>query len=100
MLKVKLIDHEVIEATKGDEEFYDLVSKTESILNEILNKSDVCINDISDNGMVINGLIKLSKDALVVAAHERKAIFTILKNQEELMDAIKNINNKIDNLDK
>lgn len=99
MLKLKLIDREVKEAMKGDEELYDLVSKTESILNEMLNMSNVCINDISDNDMkAIHDSIELSKDALVVVAHKREAIFTILENQKTIMDKIKDVDRKIDNL--
>ena len=51
MLKLKLIDREVNEAMKDDKELYDLVKQTENLLDEKLNMSDVCINDISDNDM-------------------------------------------------
>lgn len=99
MLKLKLIDREVKEAMKGDEELYDLVSKTESMLNEMLNMSNVCINDISDNDMKdIHDLINISKSILIMAAHKREVIFTILENQETIMDKIKDVDRKIDNL--
>lgn len=99
MLKLKLIDREVKKAMKGDEEFYDLVKQTENLLDEILNMSDVCINDIPDNGMkVINDSIGISKSIIVMAAHEREAIFAILENQKTIMDKIKDVDRKIDNL--
>jgi len=99
MLKLKLIDREVNEAMKDDKELYDLVKQTENLLDEILNMSDVCINDISDNDMKgTNDLINLSKSTIVMAAHEREAIFAILENQKTIMDKIKDVDRKIDNL--
>lgn len=99
MLKLKLINHEVKEAMKGDEELYDLVKQTENLLDEMLNMSDVCINDIPDDGMkVINDSINISKSTIVMAANERKALYSILKNQKTIMDKIKDVDRKIDNL--
>ena len=99
MLKLKLIDREVNEAMKDDKELYDLVKQTENLLDEILNMSDVCINDIPDNDMKgTNDLINLSKSTIVMAAHEREAIFAILENQKTIMDKIKDVDRKIDNL--
>lgn len=99
MLKLKLIDREVNEAMKDDKELYDLVKQTENLLDEILNMSDVCINDISDNDMKgINDLIGISKSTIVMAAHEREAIFDVLENQKTIMDKIKDVDRKIDNL--
>ena len=99
MLKLKLIDREVNEAMKDDKELYDLVKQTENLLDEILNMSDVCINDISDNDMKgINDLIDISKSTIVMAAHEREAIFDVLENQKTIMDKIKDVDRKIDNL--
>lgn len=99
MLKLKLIDHEVEKAMEGDEELYNLVKQTEDLLDEILNMSDVCINDISDNDMkAANDLINLSKSTLIMAANERKAIYTILRNQKTIMAMIKSVDRHIDNL--
>ena len=99
MLKLKLIDREVKEAMKGDEELYDLVKQTENLLDEMLNMSDVCINDISDNDMkVTNDLIDISKSTLILAANERRAIHAILENQKTIMDKIKDVDRKINNL--
>lgn len=99
MLKLKLIDREVNEATKDDKELYDLVKQTENLLDEILNMSDVYINDIPDDGMkVINDSIGISKSTIVMCAHEREALFAILENQKTIMDKIKDVDRKIDNL--
>lgn len=99
MLKLKLINHEVKEAMKGDEELYDLVKQTENLLDEMLNMSDVCITDIPDDGMkVINDSINISKSTIVMAANERKALYNILKNQKTIMDKIKDVDRKINNL--
>ena len=99
MLKLKLINHEVKEAMKGDEELYDLVKQTENLLDEMLNMSDVCINDMPDEGMkVINDSINISKSTIVMAANERKALYNILKNQKTIMDKVKDVDRKINNL--
>lgn len=99
MLKLKLIDREVEEAMEGDKELYDLVKQTENLLDEILNMSDVYINDVSDNSTkVINDLINTSKSTLIMAANERRAIYTILENQKTIMDKIEDVDRKIDNL--
>ena len=99
MLKLQLIDREVEEAMKGVEELYDLVKHTESILNEILNRSDICINDISDDDMrITNDLINISKSVLILAANERKAINIILENQKTIIDKIKDTDDRIYNL--
>ena len=98
MLKLKLINHEVKEAMKGDEELYDLVKQTENLLNEMLNMSDICINDIPDGMKIINDSINISKSTIVMAANERKALYNILENQKIIMDKIEDIDRKIDNL--
>lgn len=99
MLKLELIDREVEEAMEGDKELYDLVKQTENLLDEILNMSNVCINDISDNDMkATNDLIDLSKSTLIMAANERRAIYTILKNQKTIQAMIKSVDRHIDNL--
>ena len=99
MLKLKLIDREVREAINDDVELYDLVKQTENLLDEILNTSDICINDISDNDMkVTNDLIDISKSRLILAANERRAIHTILENQKTIMDKIEDVNRRIDSL--
>ena len=99
MLKLKLIDREVNEAMKGDEELYDLVKQTENLLDEMLNMSDVYITDIPDNGMkVINDSINISKSTFIMAANERRALYTILENQKTIMDKIKDVDRKINNL--
>ena len=98
MLKLKLINHEVKEAMKGDEELYDLVKQTENLLNEMLNMSDICINDIPDGMKIINDSINISKSTIVMAANERKALYNILENQKTIMDKIEDVDRKIDNL--
>ena len=98
MLKLKLINHEVKEAMKGDEELYDLVKQTENLLNEMLNMSDICINDIPDGMKIINDSINISKSTIVMAANERKALYNILENQKIIMDKIEDVDRKIDNL--
>lgn len=99
MLKLDLIDREVTEAMKGDKELYDLVKQTENILSEILNMKDIYINNMSDNDMkIINDAIGISRSTLVMAAHKREAIFAILENQKTIMDKIKDVDRKIDNL--
>ena len=99
MLKLKLINHEVKEAMKGDEELYDLVKQTENLLDEMLNMSDVCISDIPGDGMkVINDSINISKSTIVMAANERRALYTILENQKTIMAKIEDVDRKIDNL--
>ena len=99
MLKLKLIDREVEEAMKGDEELYEIIKQTESLLDEILNTSDICINDIPDNGMkVTNDLIDISKSILILAANERRAIRAVLERQIAIMDKIEDIDGRIYNL--
>ena len=99
MLKLKLIDREVEKAMEGDEELYDLVKQTEDLLDEILNMSNVCINDISDNDMKFtNDSISLLKSTLVMAANERRAMCTILENQKTIMAMIKSVDRHVDNL--
>ena len=99
MLKLKLIDREVEKAMEGDEELYDLVKQTEDLLDEILNMSNVCINDISDNDIKFtNDSISLLKSTLVMAANERMALFTILDSLKSIVDKIKDIDRKIDKL--
>ena len=99
MLKLKLIDREVEKAMEGDEELYDLVKQTEDLLDEILNMSNVCINDISDNDMKFtNDSISLLKSTLVMAANERRAMYTILENQKTIMAMIKSVDRHVDNL--
>ena len=99
MLKLELIDREVEKAMEGDGELYDLVKQTENLLDEILNMSDICINDISDNDMkVTNDLIDLSKSTFIMAANERRAMYTILKNQKTIMGMIKDADRHISNL--
>ena len=101
MLKLKLIDREVEKAMEGDEELYDLVKQTEDLLDEILNMSNVCINDISDNDMKFtNDSISLLKSTLVMAANERMALFTILDSLKSIVDKIKDIDRKIDKLNR
>ena len=99
MLKLKLIDREVEKAMEGDEELYDLVKQTEDLLDEILNMSNICINDISDNDMKFtNDSISLLKSTLVMAANERRAMCTILENQKTIMAMIKSVDRHVDNL--
>jgi hypothetical protein len=99
MLKLKLFDREVMKAMKGDEELYDLVKQTENLLNKILNMSDVCITNISDNDVkVINDSINILKSKLVMTANERRAIYTILENQKTIMGKIEGVDGKIDYL--
>ena len=101
MLKLKLIDREVEKAMEGDEELYDLVKQTEDLLDEILNMSNVCINDISDNDIKFtNDSISLLKSTLVMAANERMALFTILDSLKSIVDKIKDIDRKIDKLNR
>lgn len=99
MLKLKLINREVEDAMKGDEALYDLVKQTENLLDEILDMSDVYINDMPDNGMkVINDSINISRSSLIMAANERRAIYSVLENQKTIMDKIKDVDRKIDHL--